>query len=586
MGGGQAGTTNPVLTNGYACRLFYGGVNGTNIYNLNTGVTPYWITNGLAASASLGTASKSNGMQFIGAVGGQGSNNLFFGTITTNATNVGHVNFTNLLTSGGIGFQLGINAQQHNIAWSWGGNPPAWDMVVGVGTFAIADTNGQAVISATNTADSIGLHGNVNVDSNLDLLTGVVIVSNLGSGTVTSIIWSNASQFQTASAALNAWAAHGNTNDFVASQGGKGSNNTFTAPQTTNLTEQGTLTGTKGFSLSGGYFTADAIGNVSLGNTGANKLYLGANAFFNGSQTWVTHPQTGASKFNILNQSVIDSDALENFWGTNFWGLNQTTNYCMWQVQPGGALNVPFIYHNITNVNGNLAMADIVISPTWNVIVQTASGNTTLTLPTSTNWSLSPQGQNATLFGSNTCIFDIDNVGGGNMTICTYDHAMIHMGGGQAGSTNPVLASGYACRLFYGGVNGTNIYNLNTGLFPSPGNDVGAGGLLQRQDVAKNRLVNSNILMAQPPASWSGQMATINSGLTNICHANLVYYYNGTGGSAVLYAAGGLSGANAAANPVITNAIATTGGLFILQPNDGVQIVSGSRVNAYARIGQ
>jgi len=100
-----------------------------------------------------------------------------------------------------------------------------------------------------------------------------------------------------------------------------------------------------------------------------------------------------------------------------------------------------------------------------------------LTLPTSTNWSMSIYSGNAgtrnsTLFGSNTCLFDIDNVGGGNMTIRTYDHAMIYMGGGQAGSTNPVLTNGFACRLFYGGVNGTNIYNLNTGLFP-PG---GGGG--------------------------------------------------------------------------------------------------------------
>ena len=48
--------------------------------------------------------------------------------------------------------------------------------------------------------------------------------------------------------------------------------------------------------------------------------------------------------------------------------------------QPG----VPLF--NITNASGNLALADNLFSaPTWNVIVQTASGNTTLTLPTSTN---------------------------------------------------------------------------------------------------------------------------------------------------------------------------------------------------------
>jgi hypothetical protein len=171
------------------------------------------------------------------------------------------------------------------------------------------------------------------------------------------------------------------------------------------------------------------------------------------------------------------------------------------------------------------------------------------------------------------------------MTICTYDHATIYMGGGQAGSTNPVLMPGYSARLFYGGVNGTNIYNLNSGPFPSTTNDVGADELIQQKEVSKHRIVNTNILTAQPPTSWSGQMATINSGLTNTYQSNLVFYYNGTAGRAVLYAAGGSSGTNPAANPVITNAVASTGGMFILQPNDGVQIVSGSDVNAYARFG-
>jgi hypothetical protein len=333
-------------------------------------------------------------------------------------------------------------------------------------------------------------------------------------------------------------------------------------------------------------------GATTSGLTLFSWLYCKTNATFSGKQNIFAHSSDGNEQIDVA--SGVGTDPGIVIWGNN--PLSGTSGgslgRALWQSQYFGGVNRAFEYYNITNANGDLALPDGLFGPTWNLIAQTAAGNSTLTLPTSTNWSMSVWGGNngngysSTLFGSNTCIFDIANVGGGNMTICTYDHAMIYMGGGQAASTNPVLMNGFACRLFYGGVNGTNIYNLNTGLFPSSSNDVSAGQLLQRQDVSKNRVVNTNILTAQPPTSWSGQMATINSGLTNTYHANLVYYYNGTGGSAVLYAAGGLSGADAAANPVITNAIATTGGMFILQPNDGVQIVSGSGVNAYARVGQ
>jgi hypothetical protein len=402
-----------------------------------------------------------------------------------------------------------------------------WSETVYSNTFSFLDINSQSVLTMTNVVDAIGLHGPVNVDSNLSV-AGNISAANLGSAAFLP-----ATTWQGTNAALTAWQGHG-TNDFVGSQGGKGSNNVLTSPQTTNLTEWGTLTAPHGFSMSAGQFTADSSGNVTLFGTGVNYLTIGANFAATGSQNFFTHPQNGATKLNITSQSLTDTDALENFWGTNPYGINQTSNYCDWQVQPFGALDIPYIYYNITNANGNLALLDNLNGPTWNVIVQTAAGNTTLTLPTSTNWSMSIYSGNAgthnsTLFGSNTCLFDIDNVGGGNMTICTYDHAMIYMGGGQAGSTNPVLTNGFACRLFYGGVNGTNVYNLNTGLFP-PGGGGGSASTFDSGTFGYNAGNGTNALPLSNniTAGWSNAVRTASNvvfGLipsTNVLNANQI----------------------------------------------------------------
>jgi hypothetical protein len=137
--------------------------------------------------------------------------------------------------------------------------------------------------------------------------------------------------------------------------------------------------------------------------------------------------------------------------------------------------------------------------------------------------------RNSTLFGSNTCLFDIDNVGGGNMTIRTYDHAMIYMGGGQAGSTNPVLTNGFACRLFYGGVNGTNVYNLNTGLFP-PGGGGGSASTFDSGTFGYNAGNGTNALPLSNniTAGWSNAVRTASNvvfGLipsTNVLNANQI----------------------------------------------------------------
>jgi hypothetical protein len=288
--------------------------------------------------------------------------------------------------------------------------------------------------------------------------------------------------------------------------------------------------------MSAGQFTADSSGNVTLFGTGVNYLTIGANFAATGSQNFFTHPQNGATKLNITSQSLTDTDTLLVMSGNNIYSYNYPGGVGPhFQVQPAGGITRAFDYFNITNANGNLAMYnDLFSAPTWNVIVQTAAGNTTLTLPTSTNWSMSIYSGNAgthnsTLFGSNTCLFDIDNVGGGNMTICTYDHAMIYMGGGQAGSTNPVLTNGFACRLFYGGVNGTNVYNLNTGLFP-PGGGGGSASTFDSGTFGYNAGNGTNALPLSNniTAGWSNAVRTASNvvfGLipsTNVLNANQI----------------------------------------------------------------
>jgi hypothetical protein len=115
------------------------------------------------------------------------------------------------------------------------------------------------------------------------------------------------------------------------------------------------------------------------------------------------------------------------------------------------------------------------------------------------------------------------------MTICTYDHAMIYMGGGQAGSTNPVLTNGFACRLFYGGVNGTNVYNLNTGLFP-PGGGGGSASTFDSGTFGYNAGNGTNALPLSNniTAGWSNAVRTASNvvfGLipsTNVLNANQI----------------------------------------------------------------
>jgi hypothetical protein len=592
MGAGQAGTTNPVLTNGFAGSFIYVG-SGTmaGIYNLNTGLFP---STGGGGNPTAGTNIVVNGSAVsVGAA------------VVTNS-DVNARSLTNL-----------INLHTFNTPSSNSMATVATAVNTAAGWVTAAVTNG---LISTNSAGPGAadvfptLHGGTIVwvptnyvapggggyspDSSTIILNGSSqLALNYANGSAVSNWTAGVAAAYTNALGLGGYAtqlyAQGLTNGFVHS-----GNPTFGGIVTVN----GTLvlnTNSYGNILQGTNIYIAQDGSIQIGPGATTSgltlfswLYCKTNATFSGKQNIFAHSSDGNEQIDVA--SGVGTDPGIVIWGNN--PLSGTSGgslgRALWQSQYFGGVNRAFEYYNITNANGDLALPDGLFGPTWNLIAQTAAGNSTLTLPTSTNWSMSVWGGNngngysSTLFGSNTCIFDIANVGGGNMTICTYDHAMIYMGGGQAASTNPVLMNGFACRLFYGGVNGTNIYNLNTGLFPSSSNDVSAGQLLQRQDVSKNRVVNTNILTAQPPTSWSGQMATINSGLTNTYHANLVYYYNGTGGSAVLYAAGGLSGADAAANPVITNAIATTGGMFILQPNDGVQIVSGSGVNAYARVGQ
>ena len=376
--------------------------------------------------------------------------------------------------------------------------------------FFVANSNllNQSVNNSHGTGGGGG-GGWPNIDSTLATNTGNLSAAPMGlndtnfslgiSNLVVSASNYLAGVVQWGSQNLTNWAAH-STNDYIGSQSGSGSNNSFASPNLDSPVLSGTIGMAGGSAWYGGGTLQWGLG-FSLDNSG-NMTSSGT---FNvtGSQNFFGHPLDGVAELNILCQG---DDPGEDVWGSNPFGIPLYAGLnCDIQQQPFGALNVPFIYYNITNANGNLALRDTLYGPTWNLITQTASGNTTLTLPTSTNWSMSIYAGNdltgnSTLFGSNTCIFDIANVGTGNMTLCTYDHAMIYMGGGQAASTNPVLSPGYAARLFYGGVNGTNIYNLSTalpsltnGVYSTNANlQVGSVNLTNWSALATNKFYNTN----------------------------------------------------------------------------------------------
>ena len=403
------------------------------------GGTAQWIGNiNFAGGLTQG------GNTLVSGTGGQGSNNVFSGMTSTNGTNAGHVTFTNLNGSGvGISYKMGSTLFQVSRGWGWGGNPDAWEEWVAPGSVWWQDTNSQHVIDLTNITDSIGLHGNVTVDSNFTAasatITGNISAANLGT------------------------AAGSNGMQFVGAIGGQSSNGIFYLPQTTNLTEQGNLT-VKG-QINSPHFNVDTFGDVTNGG----NTTIGGNFTANGAYNKFTHPQNGQEKLDINLGSLSDTDALLVQSGANLYGYNYPTGVSPeFQTQPDGALNVAFINYNITNANGNLALYDSFRSgPTWNVIVQTAAGNSTLTLPTSTNWSMSIWGGNATshastLFGSNTVMFHVLNDGGGIETVCTADHAPVHIltNGSYVAVTNPSIAPGQFMLLAYGGSNGTSIINL------------------------------------------------------------------------------------------------------------------------------
>lgn len=451
-----------ILANLQASNLFLSAPNPT----IKHGGTAQWIGN-LNVQGGLWMQ---NGQPILGAIGGYGSNGFFSGMTATNSTNVNGFNQTNTAGHNALTrISLDSTLVSGVRAARWGGNPDAWEEWVTPNAVWWQDTNNQIAFRIMQGNDSIELGGNTQVDSNLTVLGGATITGNISAANLGSAAFLPATTWQGTNAALTAWQGTA-PNNFIGSQGGQGSNNVFTGPLTTNLTEEGTLT------AAGGQLTATHSGNITLANTGLNWLFTAANFGAVGSQNFVSHPQDGGAKFNTTSWSTNDTDAHWNMWGINPYGLNNTTNFCDIQSQAFGALDVAYIFYNVTNLQSTTTIADNWFGPTWNIIVQYAATNTAVVFPTSTNWSMSlyggsfTWGRNSTLYGSNTVIFDELVAGTGNVTNVTADHATWYMGAGQAGTTNPVLTNGFAGSFIYVG-SGTmaGIYNLNTGLFPSTG---------------------------------------------------------------------------------------------------------------------
>ena len=120
-----------------------------------------------------------------------------------------------------------------------------WSETVYSNTFNFVDINNQNVLTLTNVVDAIGLHGPVNVDSNLTVAGNLTVVSNLSAANLGSAAGSNGLQF-------------------LGAVGGKGSNNVLTTPQApTNLTEEQNLTVLGATSLGNGNMKIEMLWVIS-----------------------------------------------------------------------------------------------------------------------------------------------------------------------------------------------------------------------------------------------------------------------------------------------------------------------------------
>ena len=427
---------------------------GTFSYNAGGGTNAAGLSNNLVAAigASLNSASNLvNGSSnyaaatYFSSISGQGSNGYFSGMTSTNQTNSGGLTMTNLNGSGsGVHWHMGNTLYQIPMfVASWGGNPDAWEWWASDNITWAQDTNSQHIYDMTNVTDSVGFHGNFNVDSNFFVGGSATVSGNISAANIGTAAGSNAMQF-------------------VGSVGGSSSNQSLSAPNSTNLTEQSNLI-VKG-KINNPHFEVDGAGNLTNGGNAT----IGGNFTGMGIYNKFQHPQSGQEQLDI-NTPLGSTDTGLVLSGSSPFGYNYPAGFSPhFQSQYQGGLNVAFIYHNITNVNGSLATLDnLFAGPTWDTIIQTAATNSTVTLPTSTNWSMSIWGGNAvsrasTLFGSNTCVFDVLNDGGGIETVCTYDHAPFHLltNGSYVAVTNPSISPGQFMLLAYGGSNGTSIINL------------------------------------------------------------------------------------------------------------------------------
>ena len=249
------------------------------------------------------------------------------------------------------------------------------------------------------------------------------------------------------------WSAHA-TNDYVGAIGGKATNVTLVTAQTTNLHEHLTLTVDGSSTFNNGFYSY----GMSIFDSTA-EAYEGF---------VVTAPSMGVEKWDVYGAGPTDSDSLIVAWGTNEYGLAGTnpsstsTLNAVMQLDESGGLTVGYLFYNVTNVNGNLTMRDDKCAPTWNVITEYSSSASLITLPNPTNLTMDAFARGATLFNSNSCIFDLQNAGMGIATIVTSVHTPIYImtNGAMASVTNPSISSGQAMRLYVNSLDGTNIFNL------------------------------------------------------------------------------------------------------------------------------
>jgi hypothetical protein len=100
-------------------------------------------------------------------------------------------------------------------------------------------------------------------------------------------------------------------------------------------------------------------------------------------------------------------------------------------------------------------------------------------------------------------------------------------------------------------------------------------GYLQGLLTATNGLAScgTNVLTPAAATSWTGQMTTLNNGITNTYGTNMFVNVTASSGNLIFWKCGGIAGVTPCANPLFTNGLSTNGWNRWVPPNCGVQLV-------------